>query len=347
MFSQRMSLSAAAGFSRRMGTGLRAGADILRLLKSESKYGSNQQREAISHLLTSINEGFSLTDAMKQRPKFFPGLMISLTRVGEDTGKLERTFLTLAEHYEQQVQLRRQFMSSISWPAIQMFLGLGVISLFIYLLGILQPASGGQMADMLGFGLRGGTGVLIFWSYIAAVAAIFVALYVAYQRNLGGVQNLIPLLYLIPKFGPALQTITLSRFTRTLALSLGAGLDPIRSVKLSLDSTDSEYYRSGGEIFETAIRDRGDTLAGGLRSTSLFPETFLQLVEVAELSGTESESIDHLCTEYEERAKMAMRTLSGIATSVVWLITAGTLVFLIIRMAMNIFGAYGLAASPI
>ncbi|WP_253156159.1 type II secretion system F family protein [Stieleria tagensis] len=342
-----MSLSAAAGFSRRMGTGLRAGADILRLLKSESKYGSNQQREAISHLLTSINEGFSLTDAMKQRPKFFPGLMISLTRVGEDTGKLERTFLTLAEHYEQQVQLRRQFMSSISWPAIQMFLGLGVISLFIYLLGILQPASGGQMADMLGFGLRGGTGVLIFWSYIAAVAAIFVALYVAYQRNLGGVQNLIPLLYLIPKFGPALQTITLSRFTRTLALSLGAGLDPIRSVKLSLDSTDSEYYRSGGEIFETAIRDRGDTLAGGLRSTSLFPETFLQLVEVAELSGTESESIDHLCTEYEERAKMAMRTLSGIATSVVWLITAGTLVFLIIRMAMNIFGAYGLAASPI
>jgi type II secretory pathway component PulF len=346
MFFQRMGLAAAGGFCRRIGIGLRAGADVVRLLETESKYGSSMQRDAISRVVESVKSGFQISDAMKQNAKYFPRLMISMTKVGEDSGKLERTFLTLAAHFEQQVALRRQFMSSIAWPVIQLCLGLGVISLFIYLMGILTPAGGGQMTDMLGLGLRGGKGVLIFWCYIACVVAFLWAIYYAYQKNLGGIQNLVPVLYMVPKLGPSLQTITLSRFTRTLALALGAGLDPIRSVKLSLDSTDSDYYRSGGEVFESAIRDSGDTLAGGLRSTDLFPDPFLHLVEVAEMSGTESESIDHLSVEYEERAKMAMRTLSGVATAIVWLATAGTLIFFIFRLAMQYIGAINSALEP-
>lgn len=345
MFFQSMGISAAGSFSRRMGIGLRAGADILRLLDAESKYGSTRQREAMSRVLESVKAGFQISDAMKQQSKFFPSLMISLTRVGESAGKLESTFLTLASHFEQQVTLRRLFLTAVAWPVIQLILGLFVISLVIYLMGILVPAGGGEMTDILGLGLRGGSGVMIFWCYIGCVVAILWAMHYAYQRNLGGVQNIIPVLYMVPKFGPSLQTITLSRFTRTLSLALGAGLDPIRSVKLSLDSTDSDYYRSGGQVFESAIRDRGDTLEGALRSTDLFPETFLHLVEVAEMSGTESESIDHLATEYEERAKMAMRTLAGVATAVVWMTVAGTLIFFIFRLASVYIGALNEAAA--
>ena len=347
MFFQRMGISAAGGFCRRMGTGLRAGADLMRLLNAEAKYGSPRQREAIGHVVESVSAGFSISDAMKQRRSFFPRLMISLVNVGEHTGKLERTFLTLAEHYENQVSLRRMFLTAIAWPMLQLIVGIGVISLVIYLMGILTPVSGGQMTDILGLGLRGPAGVLVFWCYIACVVAILWALYYGYQRNLGGVQNVIPLLYLIPKFGPSLQTITLSRFTRTLALGLESGLDPIRSVKLGLDSTDSDYYRSGAEVFESAVRDKGDTLAGGLRLTDLFPDPFLHLVEVAELSGTESESIDHLAVEYEERAKMAMKTLAGVATAIIWLAVAATLIFFIFRIAATYLGAINDAASMI
>jgi type II secretory pathway component PulF len=345
MFFQSMGISAAGSFCRRMGIGVRAGVDLLRLLETESKYGTARQREAISQVLESVKSGFQISDAMKQQGKFFPRLLILMTRVGETSGTLERTFLTLADHYEHQVSLRRQFISSITWPMIQLVLGLGVISLVIYLMGILTPVSGGEMTDILGLGLRGGSGVLVFWAYIACFVAILWAIYYAYQKNLGGMQNLVPVLYMVPKLGSSLQTITLSRFTRTLALSLGAGLDPIRSVKLSLDSTDSDYYRTGGQVFETAVRDRGDTLADGLRATDLFPEPFLHLVEVAEMSGTESESIDHVADEYEERAKMAMRTLSGIATAVVWLIVAGTLIFFIFRLISVYIGALNWAAG--
>ena len=63
-------------------------------------------------------------------------------------------------------------------------------------------------------------------------------------------QNVVPLIYMIPKLGAAIQTITISRFCWTMALALDSGLDPIRSIRLSLDSTDSEYYQSAADDAE-------------------------------------------------------------------------------------------------
>jgi type II secretory pathway component PulF len=145
---------------------------------------------------------------------------------------------------------------------------------------------------------------------------------------------------MIPVIGPAIQTITLARFSWTLALSLDSGLDPIGSIALALDSTDSDYYRAGTEDAKIAIRDRGATLAGGLKATDIFPEEYLARIEMAELSGTDAESTEGLAREYDERAKIALKTISGFASGIVWMTVAGALIFLIFRMVMNIAGAY-------
>ncbi|NND97160.1 MAG: general secretion pathway protein GspF [Pirellulaceae bacterium] len=342
-----MSLSAAGNFCRRLGTSLRAGADLLALLTAESKHGSGQQRVAMAALLDGAQHGEQLSATMRQHDKFFPPLLIAMTRVGEATGRLDRAMLNLADHYDQQLKMRRTFVSSIIWPGIQLFGGIVVISLLIYIMGILKPPTGGQMHDILGFGLRGGSGVLIFWAYIGGFFAIIGGFFWAFKHNLGGIQNIIPLFYMIPVIGPAIQTITLSRFSWTLALSLDAGLDPIRSISLALDSTDSEYYRSSAENSERAIRDEGATLAGGLQATEVFPDDYLTRIEMAELSGTDAESTESLAREYDERAKIAMKTISGFATGIVWLTVAGALIFLIFRMIMNIAGVYSEALAPI
>jgi type II secretory pathway component PulF len=339
VFFQRMSLKAAANFCRRLGVGLRAGADLIPLLHNEGKSGPARQRDAINALAEGARQGEQLSSIMQRRKDFFPALLISMTRVGEATGRLERALLNLADHYDQRIKLRRAFMQSIAWPAIQLFGGIVVVSLLIWIMGILTPAGGGEMTDLLGFGLRGERGVLVFWGYLALFFGIIAALYWGFSRNIGGSQNLIRLFYLIPKLGSAVQTITLSRFAWTLALALDAGLDPIRSIALALDSTDSDYYRAGTQPSEDAIRS-GETLAGALKSTDIFPDEFLLLVETAELSGTDSESIERLARDYDERAQLAMKTISGIATGVIWISVMGFLLFMIFRILMTISGFY-------
>ncbi|TWU40753.1 Type II secretion system protein F [Novipirellula artificiosorum] len=341
-----MKLSAAQGFCYRFGTGIKAGADLLALLKSEAGYGSDRQRSAMLALREGAKSGELLSKSMERQKPFFPPLMIAMTRVGEATGRLERTLLSLGELYQHRIQLRRKFLTSIAWPGIQLFLGLMVLSLLIWLLGAITPPTGGKMFDVLGFGLYGTSGVLVLWGYVSLFATLFGGLIWAYFRNLGGVQNVVPILYMIPMIGPAIQTITLSQFCWTLSLALDAGLDPIRSIELALDSTDSDYYRNRAKDAKQAI-EAGASLAGALKATDLFPEEFLTRVEISEISGTDAESIDMLATEYDGKAKTAVGTISAIATGLIWLFVAGLLIFLILRMAMNIFGGYAEAIEPI
>lgn len=340
-----MKLSAAATFCHRFGTGLKAGADLVRLLQSEANNASGAQRNAILKLVQGAKNGEHLSDVMEEE-KFFPPLMTAMVRVGEATGRMERALLTLADHYQHQLKSRRLFIQSIAWPALQLIAAILIISLLIYLMGILTPAGGGQMTDLLGFGLRGGSGVLKFWMYLAVVFGILGLMMWGYSRNVAGVQNLIPLVYMIPKVGSSIQTITIARFCWTLALALDAGLDPIRSIRLALDSTDSDYYRAGADDAEAAIRS-GATLAGAIQATNLFPEDFIGRIEISEHSGTDAESMEYLAREYDERAKTAIKVLSGIATIIIRVTVILIFIFLIFRIAMTYINAINGALEPI
>ena len=346
VFSKRMGLAAAANFCRRFGTAVRSGMDLMRLLDMETKQGPAQQRAAMMGLHDGAKNGETLTTLMEEQKPFFPPLLVAMTRAGEATGRLDRTLLELANHYDSQLKLRRSFMTSISWSLIQLFAGIGVVSLLIWIMGVLTPPGGGKMPDILGFGLSGTSGVLKFWGYVAVFFGMVAAGIWAYRNNIGGVQNLIPLVYMIPVAGPEIQTIAIARFAWTLALCLDAGLDPIQAVRLALDSTDSDYYRSATDQTEVSIRS-GKSLAETLNATHLFPENFITHIDVAEMSGTDAESIDSLAKDYEERAKIAVRTLGAVATGLIWLLVTGMLIFGIFRIASFVFGVYSEALEPI
>jgi type II secretory pathway component PulF len=346
VFSPRMTLVAAAKFCHRLGTGLKAGADLLKLLNSEALHGSARQRQAMLKLAEGAKQGEQLSTVMEAEKSYFPPLLTTMTRVGEATGKLEHTLLTLSEYFDQQLKTRRSFLSSIAWPTLQLVASIGVISLVIYIMGILTPAGGGEMTDILGLGLRGGSGVLWFWFYLTIFFGALALMVWAFFRNVGGVQNLVPLIYQVPVIGPAIQTITISRFSWTLSLALGSGLDPMRSIRLALDSTASDYYRNAADDAENAIRG-GATLAGTLRATNLFPDDFLQRIEIAEHSGTDAESIDYLAIEYDDRAKRAIKAIAGIATFLIWISVAAAIIFFIFRIAMTYINAINGAMEPI
>ena len=58
-------------------------------------------------------------------------------------------------------------------------------------------------------------------------------------------------------------------------------------------------------------------------------------VKVGELSGTETESLDHLATQYRDRAKAALGTIATIASVVIWISVMMLLAFMVIRMALQ------------
>lgn len=346
MFTARMGIATAAGFCHRLGIGFRAGADLIALIRAEAKSGSPRHREILQNVAAGLADGQSLTDTMKSQGRYFPPLMIALVNVGESTGRLERALLSLAEHYEHRVSMRRTFLMGIAWPVLQLVGAILAIGFLIWLLGVLSPPTGGEMMDVAGFGLRGTSGVAIYFGFVFLFFAMLALAVFAIRNNWLGLHNLIPLFYGIPKLGPAIRVITLSRFCWTLAMTLDAGLDPMRSVRLALESTGSEFYRSGIAPAQQAIQ-HGSSLSVALQRSEVIPEEFITNLEVAELSGTDAESLETLARDYDQRARTAIRTLTGILTGVIWLFVIVILVFMIFRMLMNIVGVYREALSPI
>ena len=345
--AKRMGLAASAEFCRRFGTAFRAGVDILSLCRSESKHGSGYHQTAMRGVADRIAKGETLADSMQQvDSRYFPRLMISMVRLGEQTGRLERTLLQMAEHYRHRLSNRRVFLTGIAWPMIQLFAAIFVIGLLIWIMGILRPATGGEMNDILGLGLRGNSGLLIYAVVVLTIAAMIALFVQALRFNWLNLHAAIPIFYLIPKIGPSIQTITLARFCWTLAMGLDAGLDPMRSVELAMDSTGSDHYRAETRKAQDAIQ-RGDSLVEALAITQVFPNEFLNQLEVAEIAGTDAESLAHLAQIYDEKAKIAMRTITGALTAAIWLSVAGILIFFIFRIVLSISQAYSEALSPI
>ncbi len=87
----------------------------------------------------------------------------------------------------------------------------------------------------------------------------------------------------------------------------------------------------------------GGTMSDALAATGLFPQSFIVEIETAELSGTDAEAMHHLAAQYDERAAAATKALAGIASMVVRVGAFLLILMVVIRMLMNVVGAYGQA----
>ena len=194
------------------------------------------------------------------------------------------------------------------------------------------------IVEMLGAGIKPVN--MTLGEYIRTViltVTVFVAVIFAIKLNAFGIHRLFQFVYMIPKLGPALQTFALARVCWTLSLTLDSGLDALRSVKMSLKATQNDHFASRADIAVETIKS-GGSMCDAYTKTGVFPDEFLQYVEMAEMSGSDAESLDHMAKMYDERAKMALSVISSFFKFGVWAAIAIFLISIILGMAMQLQG---------
>lgn len=321
---------------RRVGTSVRAGLDVRTIWQKEMDRGSPTHRQKASIVSDRIANGASMAEALAACDGYFPQLTCDLVEVGEKTGRLDEVVLGLADHYEHLLDLRRTFLTGILWPAIELTAAIFIIGLLILVMGIIGSSPTGEPFRILGFeaGTKGLITYIFFLTSIAAAIAWFV---IAMRRGWFG-PKAIKLAMHVPVIGRCLQTAALSRLAWTLSLALDAGMDAKRSIRLALRGTQNAYYTSEMDAVESAI-GVGKEFHEALRATGLFPDDFLSSLETAELSGTHSESLGRLASDYRERAKATAQTLTVVASFAVWGLVALIIVVVIIQLFLTVYMA--------
>jgi type II secretory pathway component PulF len=336
LFSARIGLRELAALCRRLSTGLEAGVDVRRVLEREKGgYVSPSLRRHLDHVVDTTNRGGAVSDALKDTGSYFPRLFLELVEVGEHTGKLAEVLRRLADHYDHQLRLRQMFMAAISWPLLQLAAAVGIVGLVIYIMGFLPPMEDGKPFDILGLGLYGGQGFMLYSIVVGFVVAGLAIVIQAVRRGLVWTRPLQRVLMRLPGIGQPVETLALAQFSWTMYITLEAGMDLLKALPLCLRSTGNAHYTDHTTEILQEIRG-GSEVTHALADTKAFPRMFLDSVRVGEESGRLPETLALVSEQYQDQAKRAMATLTVIGGFLVW----GLVAMLIIMVIFRVFSIY-------
>lgn len=330
--SPRLSAKVLSELSHRLAVETDSGIDIRRTWKREADSAPTRVRGDFQHVSDAVNRGESLSTALTGTGQLFPPLFREIVEVGEKTGTLGRVFHRLANHYRKNVELQRLFLLAIAWPMIQLGLAIVVVGLMIWFLGIVARRNNGQPIDILGFGLVGNHGLLIYTNFVIAVGLVVAGLVVAVRRGVFWTRPLQRAVMRIPVLGGSLEKLALARLTWGLHLLMNVEMDLRQIVPLVLRATGSDYYIQHTDQ-ATKLVAAGHPLHEAFAATAAFPATFLDALEVAEESGAVVESMERLSNRYEDEAETALKVLTTLASVAVWLLVMGLIIFMIFRIA--------------
>lgn len=123
VFGSMLRKVAVARFTRTLGTMMASGVPILDGLEIVSRTAGNVVvEEALMHVRASISEGKTLAEPLSESG-VFPGMVVQMIAVGEETGAMESMLSKIAEFYDEEVDAAVDALTALLEPVMLVFLG--------------------------------------------------------------------------------------------------------------------------------------------------------------------------------------------------------------------------------
>ena len=124
-------MNAASQFAATMSTMLASGLTMVQAAKITSDTAENLLiSEALDKAVQALVEGRTMSRALRNC-EYLPNLLIEMTAVGEQTGKLEETLNVVSEYYTKEVDVAVKRALGILEPCITIFLALIVVFILL------------------------------------------------------------------------------------------------------------------------------------------------------------------------------------------------------------------------
>lgn len=339
MLSPRIPLKQLAIVCRSLSTSLQAGVPILKAFKTAGKKSSNPKlRGAMEDITRRLESGEEVTTALRAQGGQFPPLMVDMVHIAEHSGALPEVLRSLAEHYENNLRLRKDFIGQITLPLIQLVAAVFIVALLIWLLGIIASTQGTEPLDVLGWGLTGTSGAITWLSgWAIGIVSVFV-IYKLATQSLSGKAAVHRFLMNLPVIGTCMQSFAIARFSWAYHLTQEAGLPVKESLDASLRATANGAFIAAAPAMIGDVME-GQDLSDAMARTGLFPDDYLQIVHTGEETGTVPEQLARMSEHFEDQARRSLRAL---ATALGWAVWASVAAFIIFVIFSFIFWYVGM-----
>lgn len=324
-------------FCRQMHTITRTGLPLLKGIHGLMDTTHNEVlKGALVEVIGSLESGRSLSASLARHPRIFSPLFISIVEIGEATGTMDTAFLRMYEYLSTDEDIRTRVKSAIRYPLIVMgAIGIALTIITLFVIPAFQPIFR-QLGENIPMPTKIIMGVSGFasnqWPLLILGVGIAVAAAGSWVRTPSGRMTWDRFKLEIPITGVIVRNAALARVTRSLAVSLEAGL-PINQTLRSISGSVGNVYLAGKLENLIAGVERGESLSATARGTALFTPLILQMIALGEETGALPELLNESADFYKREVDYDLENLSA-ALEPILIITVGAMVLV---LALGVF----------
>lgn len=329
-----------AAATRQMGTLLGAGIPLTETLKALIEQTEDRRAERMfREIRERVTQGTSLADALAEHPAWFNELYVNMVRAGQATGNLDIVFNRLADYLQKQRALRRKVVSSLTYPAMMIVIGMIVVSI---LMTVVVPKITSMLIDS-GQTLPGPTRVLVaistgfknyWWLGLLTIAAISFCVERIYKTD-GGRLFIDKNLLRVPVIGDLLRKQAVARFTHTFSTLLQSGVPAVASLEITRNVVGNRVIADATATIRARILE-GTDISTPLKASGAFPPVVGYMVNVGEQSGELEKMLDRIAAAYDEEIDVATERMTSVLEPIMIVFLAVVVGYIVVSIVLPI-----------
>ena len=309
--------------------------DILGTQADDRNFG-----EVILATRADVEAGASLADAMRKHPKAFDSLFTNMIAAGEAGGILDTILKRLATYIEKNVKLKSQVKSAMVYPTAVIVIATVVVAAILWkVIPTFATLFAGLGADLplpTRIVIALSNGLVAYMPFIIAGIVAIVFGVRSYYTTEGGRRVLDGVLLKVPVLGLLLRKIAVARFCRTLSTLLASGVSILEALDITAKTAGNAVVEDAIQVTRTSI-ERGETVAGPLKQTQVFPPMVVQMIGVGEATGALDTMLAKIADFYEEEVDVAVAGLLTLLEPLMIALLGGVVGGIVIAMYLPIF----------
>ena len=335
-------------FTRQLSTLVEAGLPITQSLHTILDQTKNKRmQEVIQDIITSVEGGKTLHDAVAKHPDVFNNIYIALVRAGETSGTLDRSLKRLADQQEKDEAMMRRIRGAMYYPSIVLLV---IVMVLVFMLVTIIPQIE-QLYAGLNKPLPLATAALVwmantvkyYWYLIIAGVFFVVYFFRQYMRTETGIKMSSNLKLNAPVISRLFRKMYMARFTRTADTLLEAGVPMLDMLDVAADAVDNVYIANSINVAAERVKG-GMARSKAISDQEYFNELVPQMIKIGEQSGRISQMLGKVASVYEDELDEEIKAISTIiepALMVFMAIMAGGIVMAVLMPIYSLVGTSG------
>jgi len=334
--NRQINLEELGMFARQMHTLTKTSVPITSSLRQLSENArSVRMADALNGIVEKLEAGKDLASAMQDFPTIFTPIMISMIRVGQNSGHLDEAFLRLNQYLELEGTAIKRAKAAFRYP---LFIMVSVVAAIILVNVFVIPTfanifkqSNVELPTLTKLLIAISGFMVSYWIYLLIFTVVVIGWAYHYFHTPQGKYNWDKFILRIPILGMILRRIILLRFAQSFSVIIESGIPILDGIGLVAETLGNTYASQEVLSLRGSIQ-HGKSLTQAIAAAQLFTSLEIQTMAVSEETGELANMLEQIAIYYRREVDFDLKRLNDVIEPV--LIIALALVILMLAFAV-------------